>query len=142
MLDKVAFLRSILVRKPNALVIIDPLERLFPIDTGKKPQVMALFSALRRLLAEFPHSAILMTFNLRKTDRRAPPPPLIEHPHGWLQEVCGTLDIHNRSDVLLGMDSHGEEVRVINGVRRGEEMHPLLIRPVGDPDQTDFLYQQ
>ena len=131
--EKLDFLRSILSRKPNALIIIDPLERLLRIDTNKKPQVMALYGALRSLLAEFPHSDILMTFNLRKADRRSPPPPLIEHPHGWLQEVCGTLDIHNRSDVRLGMDFYDEDVRVINGVRRGEEMHPLLIRPVGDP---------
>jgi hypothetical protein len=44
----------------------------------------------------------------------------------------------NRSDVRLGMAFYerNPEIRVINGVRRGEDMQPLLIRPVGDlPDR-------
>lgn len=39
----------------------------------------------------------------------------------------------NRSGVRLGMDFHGEDVREINGVRRSEGMHPLLVRQVGIP---------
>ncbi len=59
-------------------------------------------------------------------------PKLVTDPREWLEEVCGTLDILNRSDVRLGMDFHDSDeiVRVVNGVRRGEDMHPLLIRPV------------
>lgn len=57
-------------------------------------------------------------------------PKLLTDPREWLEEVCGTLDILNRSDVRLGMDIHDEDVRVINGIRRAEEMCPLLIRPV------------
>jgi hypothetical protein len=57
-------------------------------------------------------------------------PKLLSDPREWLEDVCGTLDILNRSDVRLGMDIHDDDVRVINGIRRGEEMSPLLIRPL------------
>ena len=32
------------------------------------------------------------------------------------------------------MDFHNDDIRVINGIRRGEEMEPLLLKPVGDLD--------
>jgi hypothetical protein len=71
---------------------------------------------------------------MRKKDRRSQSSPsLLSDPRDWLEDVCGTLDIMNRSDVRLGMDSYDDEVRVINGVRRSEDMHPLLIRTVGHP---------
>jgi len=44
----------------------------------------------------------------------------------------------NRSDVRLGMDFFGMEddgVRVLNGVRRGEVMDPILIRQFGEPPE-------
>jgi hypothetical protein len=55
---------------------------------------------------------------------------LLTNPRAWLEEVCGTLDILNRSDVRLGLDSHDGESRVLNGIRRGEDMHPLIVRPI------------
>jgi hypothetical protein len=124
-------IKEALTAKPNALVIIDPLELLFRIDTGKKQHILALYAELRRLLSGYPEAAMLITFNLRKwTKKDSRRPDLLAEPRGWMEEVCGTLDILNRSDVRLGMDIHDDEVRVINGIRRGEEMHPLLIRPV------------
>jgi len=124
-------IEAALSSKPNALVIIDPLELLFRIDTGKKQHILTLYAALRRLLSKYPQAAILITFNLRKwTKKDSKRPDLLAEPREWMEEVCGTLDILNRSDVRIGMDIHDEEVPVINGIRRGEEMHPLLIRPV------------
>ena len=133
---RLAFIRDALERKPNALVIIDPLEMLFRIDTLKKSEVLGLYTQMRFLLSDFPQAAILMTFNLRKRDRRAAPPDLMSNPRDWLEEVCGSLDILNRSDVRLGMDFYNDDIRVINGIRRGEEMEPILVKPVGDsPDK-------
>jgi hypothetical protein len=108
---------------------------MFRVDTGKKQHILALYSDLRLLLSRNPGAAMLITFNLRKLDRRANVfsdgrKSLLNDPRGWLEDVCGTLDILNRSDVRLGMDLHEDDVRVINGIRRGEEMHPLLIRPI------------
>ena len=73
---------------------------------------------------------MMMTFNLRKRDRKNAKANLLSDPRGWLEEVCGSLDLLNRSDVRLGIDCQEDDVRVINGIVRGREMHPLLIRPV------------
>jgi hypothetical protein len=134
--ERLQFLANVLAAKPDALMIIDPLELLFRIDTGKKTQVLALYGDLRRLLANFKRAAILCTFNLRKKDRRAERVNLLSNPREWLDEVCGSGDILNRSDVRLGIDFHwgDPDTRVLNGVRRGEDMQPLLIRSVGEPD--------
>ncbi len=133
---RLAFIRDALERKPSALVIIDPLEMFFRIDTLKKADVLGLYTQMRFLISDFPQAAILMTFNLRKRDRRATAPDLMSNPRDWLEEVCGSLDILNRSDVRLGMDFYNDDIRVINGIRRGEEMEPILVKPVGDsPDK-------
>ena len=130
MIDRYQLLEDALQRKPNALAIIDPLEMLFRIDTGKKVNILALYSHLRLLLSRYPHAALLFTFNMRKQDPQRGLPDLLSNPRGFLEEVCGSLDIHNRSDVRLGMNLHHEGVRVINGIRRGEEFDPILVRPV------------
>lgn len=131
---RLSLLAKALTKLPNALVIIDPPEVLFRIDTGKKPMVLALYREIRLLLSRFPRAAFLLVFNMRKKDRKGvSQPSLLAEPREWLEEVCGTLDIMNRADVRLGMDFYGEDLRVINGVRRSEEMHPLIIRQVGEP---------
>jgi hypothetical protein len=129
--DRLQLLEEALLPKPNALVIIDPLEMLFRIDTLKKTNILALYSDLKLVLARFPDAALLFTFNMRKLDTRAlARPDLMSNPRSFLEEVCGSLDIHNRSDVRLAMDLYGGDLRVINGIRRGEEFDPLLVRPV------------
>ncbi len=70
---------------------------------------------------------MLITFNLRKwTKKDSKRPDLLAEPREWMEEVCGTLDILNRSDVRLGMDVHDEEVRVINGHPAGRGDAPPL----------------
>ena len=39
--DRILFLQELLDRKPSALLIIDPLELLFRMNTGRKEQVIA-----------------------------------------------------------------------------------------------------
>jgi len=133
--SKLHLLREALHRKPNAIVSIDPLEMFFRLDTCKKQEVIQLYRDLRTMLSEFPHAVLLNTFNLRKRDLRARKANLLSDPRDWLQEVCGSLDLMNRADVRLGIDEHDEDVRVINGVVRTREMHPLLIRPFRDKDE-------
>ena len=134
---KIEFIENRLRDKPDASVIIDPLELLFPIDKNKGDQVVKLYNKFRRLLAEYPHAFIFLTFNMRKRDRRAKMPSLFTDPRGWLEETSGSGAIQYRADVRLGIDIYDaeKEIRVINGIRRGEEMYPLLIQSVGDPDK-------
>lgn len=104
---RIGLIASALAEKPNALVTIDPLELMFRVDTLKKGEVLRLYEKLRRLLAEYPQAAIVMTFNLRKKDKKGSKPSLLLNARDWLEEVCGTLDILNRCDVRLGVDSNG-----------------------------------
>jgi hypothetical protein len=138
----ISLMRGVLERKPSCLFIIDPLELLFKVDTLKKDAILSVITPLRKLFAEFPRSAAIMVFNLRKKNRTAnSQPDLLANPRDWLEEVCGSLDIVNRSDVRLGMDVYRDDIRVVNGIRRGEPMEPLLLSPVagmGDEDLAGF----
>lgn len=122
---------------PDSLVLFDPIEMAFPLDVMKKVSILALYRQFRELLTKYPKSAVLNTHNLRKDLKRpGPQPDLMLDPHGWLQEVAGTLDLMNRSDVRLGVNRHADNAVVLNGARRGEDLHPLILTPVDDnPDE-------
>jgi len=129
---RLKLLEDAMGRKSDALVVIDPVDVLFPIKKNDGRQVLALFRKLKQLLTQYSRAAIVLTFNLRKQDRRARRANLLSAPRDWLEEIAGSLDLCNRSDVRIGMDfeDEAEGVRVINGIRRNEEMRPLLVQPV------------
>jgi hypothetical protein len=139
-MDAVVFIEEILARKPNAAVIIDPAEMLFKIDTIRKVPVLELFGRIRSILTKFPDSFMALTFNLRKRDPGREPPDLLRNARGWLEEVCGSLDLINRSDVRIGMDFLDDEydLRILNGVRRGEPFYPIFVKPVGGDTLAGF----
>jgi hypothetical protein len=139
---KIEFVGELLEIQPHAVVIIDPLEMFFRLDTSKKADVMSLYRPLRILMGKFPHAAMINTFNLRKMDRKGGRSDLLSDPRGWLEEVCGSLDLLNRSDVRLGIDSRGDDIRVLNGIVRGKEMHPVLIRPFVDTQERLAGFEQ
>ncbi len=131
------WLASALKRKPDALVVIDPIELMFQFDKLKGKDILDLYAGLRDLLRKFPEASILSTFNLRKRDRKTRKANLLLESRDWLDEISGSADIVNRCDVRLGFDfgdGDGEEndLRILNGVRRGELMNPILLRPIGD----------
>ena len=132
-------LASALERKPDALLVIDPIELMFQFDKLKGRDILDLYQGLRDLLRKFPGASILATFNLRKRDRKTRRANLLLEPRDWLDEISGSADIVNRCDVRLGFDfddSEEDNVRILNGVRRGEPMSPVLLRPIGDsPDE-------
>jgi hypothetical protein len=131
--SRLNLLEDALKPKPNALVVIDSPETLFGLDTAKRTEVQACYFELRELLCKHAGAAMLLSFNLRKKERKGTPPNLLTDPRAWLEEICGSIAILDRCDVRLGMDFYsGDEIKVINGVRRGEDMHPLLVRSVGD----------
>lgn len=130
-------LRELLKATPTALILFDPIEMAFPLDVMHKPTLLRLYRTFRELLAEYPHSAVLNTHNLRKDARQGRQmPDLMLEPHAWLQEISGNMDLINRSDVRMGVNRYNDNVIVVNGARRGEEMHPMLLSPIDDnPDE-------
>jgi hypothetical protein len=135
--ERQPFLRALLRESPNALLIIDPAELFFTLNRNRAYHVQALFRRLRELLKEFPKAAFLLVFNLHRRRRRHERPSLLKSPLDWLEDVAGNLDLENRSDVRVGIDFHpsNPEGRVLNGVRRGEDMHALVIQQVGIPGE-------
>lgn len=132
--EMMKFLNQMLTQMPTALMIFDPIEMAFPFDVMKKTSVLSVYRSFRELTGTFQRSAVLNTHNLRKDQRRpgSTQPDLMLDPHGWLQEVSGNLDLINRSDVRIGVARYSDNVIVLNGARRGEEFHPLLLSPVDD----------
>jgi hypothetical protein len=132
-----ALVEQSLSKKPNAVVIFDPVELFIPIDKLKAKEIVAFYQKLKKLFATHPHASVLCTFNLRKPDKQNTKlANLLSDPRGWLQEVSGVNEIMTRSDIRLGIGFYDDEqtVRVINGIRRGEPFNPLLIQPAGDPE--------
>lgn len=134
--ESLVLVRESLRKKPNAVVIFDPIEMFARVNKREAVEVVQLYKQFRRLFAEYPQAAILCTFNLKKEDKKTPKPNLLADARGWLEEVSGAKEIMSRSDIRLGIDFFDDEqiIRVINGVQRGEPFNPLLIQPAGDPE--------
>lgn len=136
------FLRECLQKHPDTLFIIDPVEMFFSqLNLIKGEQVLITVDIWRELFAQYPQAAVLSSHNLRKPDsKRTVTPDLLDNVHGWLNEISGSSNLLNRSDVRVGMDRYRDDVRIINGIRRSEDMHPILLLPVEvDPDDPERL---
>jgi hypothetical protein len=133
--QSLTYLDRVLAQHPDALVIIDPFELFCSFDMLSGSALVKVYRRLRILLGKYPAASVITSFNLRKKDRRVTGADLLKDPADWLENVSGTLNILNRADVRLGIESHehDSEIRVINGVRRGEDMHPIFVRSVGEP---------
>jgi hypothetical protein len=131
--DRHFWIRSLLKESPDALFLFDPADLFFHFHRHNSSHVLRLFVQLRELLAEFPNAAIILVMNLRKRGRRRQP-SLLAEPLRWLEDNAGDLDILNRADVRIGFDHFIDPAyRVLNGVRRGEEMMPIVMRSIGSP---------
>lgn len=137
--DRFQWMEKRLTEHPDALFIIDPIQLLFNIDKNKSQDVTALFNTFRTMKRKFRGATFVFVYNLRKdTQPSKDRPSLLEYPHEWLQEISGSLDLQNRSDVRLGMEfmTRGErDVVVLNGIRRGETLEPFVLEPICLPLQ-------
>lgn len=129
---KFEFLKLELTKHPDTIVIIDPFDMFFQVDMCKAVDVMKVYSELRLLLAQFPESCFLLVCNLRKRDRKHGSPSLLSDARDWLEEIGGSIAILARADVRLGFAEYDRDLRILNGIRRGEECFPMLLRTVGD----------
>ena len=115
-------------------MIIDPVEHFLHFNRNRSIQIINLYARLRAILRDFPEAAFLLVMNVRKRGRRRNPPHLLTDPTLWLEDNAGNQDVLNRCDVRLGFDHHDDPtLRVINGVRRGDSMRPIVVREVTEP---------
>lgn len=138
--SRLILLRDALTTHPNALISFDPIELYFDFGEVRKTTVREIYKRMRSLLNDFSQAAFLDTHNLRKLNRTGDNrPDLLTNPHEWLEEVCGSLDVMNRSDNRLGIDllKGDGEIRVINGVVRGGGGSAILIKPTTLPQPDE-----
>jgi hypothetical protein len=138
---KFDWLRSLLKEKPTAAVIIDPIQIFGNLDTGKAAEILKVYGLLRDIMDEYPATFFLTTWNMRKgqANGKYTPPDLRTDAHGWLEGVSGSNSILSRSDVRLGLERIDDELRILNGIIRGQEITPILFRPAGDwPELAGF----
>jgi hypothetical protein len=135
-----AFIRSVLEDSSDTLVIVDPAQLLFRFKRNYALQIMALFTAIREMLRDFPGSTVVLVVNQDRENRRRAKSNLYDDPIRWLEGIAGDLDILNRCDVRLGFDFFDDPAfRVFNGVRRGEgRVSPIIVRPVGAECRAGF----
>lgn len=124
---------------PDTVMFIDPIQLLFNFDKNKSTQVVSLYNHFRAIQRRYRAATFLLVFNLRKRNPSFPPPPLIERPHEWLQELPGSLDLQSRADIRLGIEPLDAEDRttvVVNGAIRGQTMEPFVIEPEWYEERT------
>ena len=142
------WLRNIIAARQYGLVIIDTGLVFWPIKSTDEEKVRQLFSGLSILKNQPPYPAFLLTLHLRKPDRRATPPSLLEDPFAWTDEILGSRAWSTNADVRLGIDRLGQmpddDRLVFSGFRRGEgALAPLILEPAielldGEPHVTNW----
>ena len=147
--ERFDWIADLLRRYPNCLFIVDPVQMVFNFDKNKSEQVITLYSRFRKFKKEFPTTTFLFVFNLRKRDPSVPTPPLLTEPDRWLLDVAGSVDLNARGDTRLGLDFLDAKERaqiVLNGLRRGERMEPLVLESCiigenakGEPLEAGFV---
>jgi len=138
---KFDLLRDRLNHKPRAVVIVDPFDLFFAADKNRSDEIIEIAIELRLMFSAYPHAALILTFNLKKRDRRITWPNLLTAPDDFLEETSGVNEILARTDVRIGFDRHPRdpEILVLNGIRRDESFQPLLLRQVGvEPNLSGF----
>jgi len=125
-----ALLDSAMQKHPNALLMIDPLDIMFRLDSMSKTAILDTFGTIRDRLSVYTQSGLITTLNVRKSDRRGERPDLLTQPHLWLEETSGLLDLMNRCDIRLGIDHYKNDQRILNGAVRGGSADPIVIKSV------------
>jgi len=132
--ERMKWLESKVAAKPDAVVMVDPFNMFFPVDTKKGMHIMVVYKWCRMLHRTYPGLTFVFTFNTRKKSRiAAQQPSLIKDPRDWLEEASGGMEIQSRSDVRLGLEykgDAGDRIFFFNGWRRGEDMEPMMLESV------------
>jgi hypothetical protein len=132
------FLREILDRKPNALVVIDPADCVFRVDTKNEGEMLKRYMAMKVILGEYREASIILILNLRKEDRSNKMPELHKDPRGWLMEVRGSMAQLDRADTRIGFADYGKDdegrIKVVNGLIRGRDFYYMFVKPVQSSD--------
>jgi hypothetical protein len=128
--DKWRWLSRVADLTKPTLVAIDTLLTFSPFASRDEERTRHAFANLADLRHLDSRPAILSTVHLRKRDRRARVPSLLEDPFGWVEEILGSVVWSASADVRLGLERTEEGLVVLGGFRRGSgQIGPYIIEP-------------
>ena len=118
--DRAEWLQDLVEKGEYGALLIDPILDLFPYSSTDEEKIRRMLGDLSEIRYRRPYPLIQLTVHLRKGDRKYKPPSLITDPHGWLEEILGTVVWATNSDVRLGLESRTDGTQVVLcGYRRG-----------------------
>jgi AAA domain len=127
--DRFSWLQNLIERRGYGYVAVDTALMFWPVKSSDETAVRLLFKHIRQLCLTPPHAAIAPVLHLRKQDRKGTCPALLDDPHGWTEEMLGSIVWSASADVRLGLEKHGEDQVVFGGYRRGEgELSPRILQ--------------
>jgi hypothetical protein len=132
---------NVVTQCQSGLVVIDTALSFSPFKAGDEEKTRLMFSWISAILRVPPYPAVLLAVHLRKQDRQrgSTTPTLLEDPHGWTEEILGSIVWSASADVRLGLERIEDDRVVFAGFRRGlGEINPLIIEPriEGDGEQS------
>ena len=140
------WLQDLVSARQYGALIIDPILDLFQYASKDEEKIRRLLGDLSQIRYRPPYPLIGLTVHLRKPDRRNQPSPLATDPHGWWDEVLGTVVWATGSDVRLGLERMKDGTQVVfSGYRRGyDALRPMIIEPAvrdidGRPQPTMWV---
>jgi hypothetical protein len=135
------WIENVVERGQYGLVIIDTVLTFSPFKSSDEDRVRELFAALARLSRQGSFPAVLGSVHLRKRDRKAKIPPLLEDPCGWTEEILGSIVWSASADVRLGLERIDDDRVALAGYRRGRgEFAPLIIQARRDEQGEPLVW--
>jgi len=136
--NPVPFLRETLKRTPNAVIVVDPADCIFRVNTKDEEKMLKRYMDIKMILGEYREASIILILNLRKIDRSNKIPDLLKNPREWLMEVRGSMTQLDRSDTRIGIDNYKQDkegiIKVVNGLIRGRDFYSMFIKPIQNLD--------
>jgi hypothetical protein len=125
---RLKWLMNLAAQRDYGLVTIDTALTFAPFKSGDEEEVRLLYAALSKISRTASRPAVLLTLHLRKRDRKAQLPTLLEDPMGWTEEILGTVIWSASADVRLGLERVDDDRLAFGGYRRGRgPLDPLVL---------------
>jgi hypothetical protein len=135
---RLKWLMNLVNQGDYGLVIVDTALTFTPFKAHDENEVRLMYAALSAITHSKSRPAALISLHLRKRDRKAQLPTLLEDPMGWTEEILGSVVWSANADVRLGLERVGDDRVAFGGYRRGRgPIEPLVLElrrnESGDP---------
>lgn len=137
------WIQNLVEQGQYGLVVVDTMLTFSPFKSGDETRVRELFASLLKLCRQGLSPAFLGSVHLRKRDRKARIPTLLEDPTGWTEEILGTVVWSASADVRLGLERVEDQGVAFAGYQRGRgEFPPVIIQERRDDDGKALVWDR